>query len=136
MVREDNQATKEELRKFGMLMGGIIPALFVFLLPWVFSYDMPMWPWVIALPFFIAALIYPAGLRQVYKGWMIFGHGLGWVNSRIILGILFYLIFFPMGVLMRMMKKDPLAKKIERSTNDSYRVNSHAQSNEHFKRPY
>ena len=66
---------------------------------------------------------------------MRFGHIAGWINTRIILGIMFYLLFFPVGVLMRLVAKDPMARKLDDGA-QSYRIRSEAPEKDHIERPY
>jgi hypothetical protein len=40
---------------------------------------------------------------------------LAWVNTRLILGLFFYLVLTPVGVILRLMGKDLLDEKIDRS---------------------
>ena len=49
-------------------------------------------------------------LKQIYKAWMCFARILSWINTRIILVILFYLIFAPIGLVMRLLKIDLLER--------------------------
>jgi hypothetical protein len=49
------------------------------------------------------------------------GGMLGFVNTRIILGIAFYLVFTPLGVLMRWFGRDPLGQHFDRKA-ASYRI--------------
>jgi hypothetical protein len=42
---------------------------------------------------------------------MKFAHALGWVNSRVLLTILFYLVFAPYGFLSRLFGRDPLRRR-------------------------
>jgi hypothetical protein len=53
-------------------------------------------------------------LKPIYVGWMTFAFALGWVNTRLILGIVFYLIFTPAGLVMRLLGKDPLVLRFDR----------------------
>ena len=83
---------EKELRKFGLMTGAIIVALFAFFFPWVFNMtSMPMWPWILAGLLWLPALLMPSVLRPVYTTWMKIGHGIGWVNTRIIIGLLFWI---------------------------------------------
>jgi len=66
--------------------------------------------------FLLLALIYPPTLFPLYWIWMKVGDGLNWINSKIILGIIFYCLFTPIGIVLRIFKKDPLEKKIEFSS--------------------
>ena len=100
-----------ELRKFGFTASLIVVAIFGLLLPWVFDREISLWPWLLASVLSLVALVSPEHLRSVYKYWMIFGSKLGWLNTRIILGLTFFLMFVPIGLGMRLFGYDPLARK-------------------------
>jgi len=85
----------------------------------------PLWPrlppiapnqyWLAgAGPWLAAALIYPKGLTPLYKAWMAFGHVLGWINARIILGLVFFVVVMPIGLIMRLFGKDFLRMRPNR----------------------
>mgnify|MGYP001818169771 FL=1 len=127
---------KNGLRKFGLITGSIIVLLFALFFPWVFDATaMPIWPWALAGLLWLPALVMPAVLRPVYTIWMKVGHVLGWVNTRIILGILFYAIILPMGLIMRLFGKDPMARKHDRSA-ASYRVKSISETKDRLEKPF
>ena len=52
-------------------------------------------------------------IRPFYKKWMAIGHFIGECVSRIVLGIIFYLVFGVSGILLRLLKKDLLDQKIQ-----------------------
>lgn len=54
-------------------------------------------------------------LKPVYDLWMKFAAVLAWVNTRIILIVMFYLVFTPIGLIMRIFGMDVLGLKIERN---------------------
>ena len=124
------------LRKFGFTTGGIIVVLFALFFPWVFdAATMPMWPWIIAGLLWLPALLVPALLRPVYTTWMKIGHAIGWVNTRIILGILFYVLVLPMGLIMRLFGKDPMTRKVDKSVS-TYRVESASEPKDRLEKPF
>ena len=124
------------LRKFGITTGAIIVVLFAFFFPWIFDVaTMPMWPWIVAGLLWVPALLVPAVLHPVYTTWMKIGHGIGWVNTRIILGVLFYVLVLPMGLIMRLFGKDPMARKTDNSAS-SYRVESVSEPKERLEKPF
>ena len=124
------------LRKFGITTGAIIVVLFALFFPWVFDITtMPMWPWIIAGVLWVPALLMPGVLRPVYTTWMKIGHGIGWVNTRIILGVLFYVLVLPMGLIMRLFGNDPMARKRDESAS-SYRIESISEPKDRLEKPY
>jgi uncharacterized membrane protein len=133
-VQIENPGT-QELRKFGLVTGAIVAVLFGLLLPWLFDYPWPLWPWIVAGILWIWGLAHADSLFTVYRTWLKFGHVAGWINTRIILGIMFYIVFFPAGVLMRLVAKDPMARKLDDKAN-SYRIVSETMDKNHFERPY
>lgn len=135
MNSDHTQRSSKELRTFGLTTGVMIIFIFGLALPWLFSRPYPIWPWIMAAILWSAALILPVILRPVFKAWMTVGHWLGWINTRIILGIMFYTVFFITGLAMKSMGKDPMARKIDK-TADSYRVQSRARPKDHVERPF
>lgn len=127
---------KKGLRKFGITTGIIVVVLFAVFFPWVFdAASMPVWPWIVAAMLWVPALLMPGSLQPVYRGWMKIGHSIGWVNTRIILGLLFYVFVLPMGLVMRLFGKDPMARKFDPSAT-SYRVKTVREPKERLEKPY
>lgn len=133
--KQNEQPGKKELREFGLVTGAIVVGLFGLLLPWLFDKALPVWPWIIAAVLWVWGLLLPASLAPVYRGWLAFGHVLGWINTRIILGIMFYLMFLPVGLFMRLLGKDPMARSIDKSKS-TYRVTHARPKKDHVERPY
>lgn len=60
----------------------------------------------------------PAALRYVYTGWMIAAFPIGWTISRVIVTLLFYLVFTPFSLVFKLMGRDALHRR--RQTLASY----------------
>ncbi len=114
--------SKKDLRKFGLLIGFGFPILLGWLIPAITGHGFRAWTLWVGFPGFIFGLISPSSLQIPYKVWMMIGHVLGWVNSRIILGIIFFIVLLPIAMVMRLFGYDPL--KRNRKGKHSYRVNS------------
>lgn len=116
----DTKATTRQLRSFGLTVGGIFAIIGLW--PAVFRGADPRW-WALVLTGLlgIPALLFPRILGPAYRGWMAIGQVLGWINTRIILGVLFYTLFLLMGLLLRLMGKDPMHRKLDPSAK-TYRV--------------
>ena len=68
-----------------------------------------------------AALSVPRAMVPVYKAWMLLGHAMGAVVSRVILGVVFYVLMTPMGFVMRLSGRDLLGRQFGADT-ESYWV--------------
>ena len=126
---------RQELRKFGYVMGGFIGLFFGVIFPWLWSAAWPYWPWIIAAVFFSLAIGHPDSLNVPYKLWMRFSEILGWINTRIILGVVFIFVFSPMGLLMRTLGRDTLNKKWN-SQLKTYRKESPSRKSDHMERQF
>lgn len=126
---------KKELRNFGMITGALTPVFFGLLLPWIFEHGYPIWPWIVGVILASCGLIAPVVLKPVYLVWMTIGNYLGWINTRIILSVMFYVIILPVGIVMRIVGKDPMARTLTKELK-SYRVTSSIPEKTHVERPY
>jgi hypothetical protein len=128
--------SKKDLREFGLVTAGMITLVFGLLIPWIWdATSWPMWPWILAALLGTISLILPNILQPVYHWWMKLAHVLGWINTRILLSLVFFLIFLPVALIMRLMGKDPMRRKLD-STEKSYRVESKTPPQNHMERPF
>ncbi|MCH1554015.1 MAG: SxtJ family membrane protein [Luminiphilus sp.] len=127
---------RKGLRQFGLTFSAIVVSLFGLLLPWLFSAAWPTWPWLFAGILALASLAFPPVLGPLYQLWMRFGLVMAYVNTRIILFLLYTLVFVPTGLLMKIRGRDTMQRKLSRSDNQSYRVASKPRDSKHFERPY
>ena len=130
-----NEADRQELRKFGLVFATGVTLIFGLFLPWLFEHPWPTWPWIAAGILVVAALLLPPVLRPVYWLWMKFGHVLGWINTRIILGITFLLFFVPVALVFHLLGKDPMRRRLDPSAN-SYRIKSEHLPRERMEKPF
>jgi Saxitoxin biosynthesis operon protein SxtJ len=96
---------KIALRQFCFSMALGFGLFFYLLLPWIFNYHHPVWAIIVAAIFFALALINPIWSYPIYYLWRPVAHVMGWVNSHLLLGLVFYGLFFPIGGFMRWRNK-------------------------------
>ena len=60
----------------------------------------------------LAGLIYPAAIRPIFVGLILLTYPIGWVVSHLLLGAIFYLLFVPIGLVLRWTGHDPLQLKL------------------------
>ena len=123
------------LRRFGLTTGGIVAVLFGLVLPYIIGLDFPRWPWIVAATLILWALVFPSSLKHFYINWMRLGLLLNRIVSPIVLGIVFFLVVTPMGLIMRMAGRNPMGKVV-RSEGDTYRIISKVRDANHLEKPY
>lgn len=128
------QQNKKELRQFGFVVGGVF--LGIGLWPWMWQEADPR-SWAVAGGAVLGVLgaISPNALKPIHKGWMVVGHVMGWINTRIILGFFFYAVLTPMGLIARLAGKDFMHMKPGKSV-DTYRVLRAPRVSTHFHRQF
>lgn len=82
--------------------------LIIAVAPWFFGGGIRVWSFVVSVVFAVAALTVPGILAPLNKVWTRFGLLLHSVVSPIVLGLMFFAVVTPMGLIMRMLGKDPL----------------------------
>ena len=114
-----NHIPQKTLREFGFLIGFTFPVLIGWLLPLIGGHSFRTWTLFISVPSIVLAFTKPILLLYPYRAWMKLGHILGWVNSRIILGLVFLIVLQPIAFIMRILGHDPLRTK--KFAQESYR---------------
>ena len=127
--------TPKELRDFGLIMAGMLILMFGIVLPWIFGYSTPYWPFIAAVMFAVVALIRPVLLGPVNNVWLKISDVLGWVNTRLVMGIMFFLLIAPIGILMRLFGKDTLNNKLSEKES-SYRIITKVRDKKHLEKPF
>jgi hypothetical protein len=103
--REESIAGSSD-RSFGIVFAAVF--LIVAVVPWFFGGIFRAWALVVAAGFLVAALAFPSTLAPLNRLWTRFGLLLHRIVSPIVLGIMFFLVVTPIGLLMRLFGKDPL----------------------------
>ncbi|MCE9501703.1 MAG: hypothetical protein K8R21_14565, partial [Leptospira sp.] len=67
-----------------------------------------------SLLFLLVGLMRPQLSRPVHTAWMKLAFGMNYIMTRVILFLVFILTVVPMGILLRILRKDILDKKIEK----------------------
>jgi hypothetical protein len=102
--------TQPALRKFGLTVGGVF--LLLGAVSWWRGHEVaPLVMWTLGAPLVVLGAIAPSLLGPVERAWMAMAEVLGWINTRLILGAVYFLIVTPMG-LVRRWRDDPLDRRM------------------------
>jgi hypothetical protein len=63
---------------------------------------------VLALTIGPVGTIWPRVMRPIYVAWMVLAFPIGWTVSQVILALMFYGLFTPIGLIFRIIGRDPL----------------------------
>lgn len=116
------------------MVGGIFALIGIWPMVWR-GQPLRLWIFVPGGMLLVLALAWPRSLTHVYRLWMAVGEILGWINTRLILGGIFYLLFTPLGVCMRLRGKDPMRRTLSPEA-ESYRVVRQPRPSSHMRHQF
>ncbi len=96
-------------RNFGIVF--FIVFLLIGLFPLIQNKEPRVWSLVISIIFLILGILNSKILTPLNKFWMKFGLFLGNLISPIVMGIIYFGVITPTGIIMRILKKDILSLK-------------------------
>jgi hypothetical protein len=110
------KTSNKDIKSFGLTIGIILFIISAI----VYYYDKSSYQIIayIGGGFIGLGIIIPILLKPIYILWMTFAVILGWIMTRVILSIVFYLIMTPIGLITRLLGEDFLALK--KSSSESY----------------
>lgn len=100
-------------RTFGLTFGAVFLVLGLY--PWVFGGHLRLWSFAVSSGFVLLSLLMPGVLGPFNKVWTGLGLALHKITSPILLGVIFFLVITPLGLLMRLLHKDILKLKMDRA---------------------
>lgn len=86
------------------------------------------WLLIVALTVGALTLLLPVLARWVSFGWFKLAEGLGYVNSRVLLSLIFFIFLLPIALLYRLANRNPLALRNNRQTDSLFVERNHTYS--------
>tara|TARA_B110000003_G_scaffold12759_1_gene12791 strand:- start:70 stop:453 length:384 start_codon:yes stop_codon:yes gene_type:complete len=100
-------------RSFGIVFFAVF--LIIAIYPLINSGELRLWSLIISITFLVLGLVNSKILNPLNKFWFKFGIFLGKIISPFVMGIIFFLVVTPIGLLMRLLNKDLLNLKFNNS---------------------
>ena len=98
-----------EGRRFGLLVGGVL--LLLGGISYWRGHDIaPTVLWVLGGTLFAAGLLIPGRLGPVYRRWMGLAHILSKVTTPIVMGVIYFLVFTPIGLIRKAFGRNALVR--------------------------
>ena len=111
MINLKTSFSRRELLWFGplfALFGGMVGGL----ARWKFEApDAARWIWIISAVVVVIYYLVPPFRRWIFIGWVGAVFPVGWILSHVLLSVVFYLVVFPIGLLMRLFRYDALRRR-------------------------
>lgn len=120
-------------RAFGVVFGAVF-AIVVGLGLWKRN-ELQWWALALSAAFFLAAIFSPQILAPLNRIWLRLGALLHRIVSPVVLGVMFFAVVFPVGLLMRLTARDPLRLARDAKA-DSYWVEREAARPDHFRNQF
>ena len=125
----------KSLRKFGFSVG----AVFCLLALWMFLKNhFPLALTILGIVgvlLMVMGLTVPNALKEIYKVWMGMAFAIGWVVSRILLAILFFLVLTPIGFIAHLFGKEFMDIRTNRAS-DTYWVRRNESKKINYEKMY
>jgi hypothetical protein len=91
----------------------------------------------VAAFFLVVGLLVPSALKPLYLAWMALARILAFVNTHILLALVFYTLFTIIGGIMRLVGHDPLDRKLSATTSSYWtRREKPLLERDHYKRQF
>ncbi len=105
--------SRKALRNFGLVVGGVLLGIAALVL-WRKGWTPNTAVYIlggIGGALVVLGLIVPAVLKPLYRVWMGLALVLGFVMTRVLLTVVFFLLFMPIGLVMRLLGRDPMHRR-------------------------
>lgn len=128
------QKERGQLRNFGLIVGGVFGAIALW--PAIIrGGDVRLWCLAVAAMLILPALVAPTVLGPAHRVWMTLGTILGWINTRLVLGVVFFVLITPIGLVLRLAGRDPMQRAFDHRAT-TYRVRRTSRPGSHLLRQF
>lgn len=119
------------MRRFGVLLGLSLMALAAVIRCWRHSLHLPAAMVAAGAMLVVSGLAFPSVLSPVRRAWIVLGAGLAWLNTRVLLTVVFYAIATPTSLLLRLAGRDPMNRRWREPGTNTYWIRRRAKPFEH-----
>jgi hypothetical protein len=107
--------SQRDLLVFGWLLGPFVALLGLVLQVKLGAPGAARFAWIVGGVVVALFAFVPRSRRPIYLGWIYATFPIGWVVSNVLLAAIYYLVFTPLGWLLRAAGRDPMSRRLDRS---------------------
>jgi len=126
---------KTTLRKFGITLAMILSFIALIQLK-KYNPMLSSWFGIVSASILAISIISPIIILPIYVIIHTISKIIGWINTKILLSIVFFAIFTPIGLVLRLFNKDLLDKKIDKNARSYWNAIEEEVDAKSFKRQY
>lgn len=105
-MKNNKELNNADLRSFGLLVGAVFGLIALY--PLFKGENLRAWATVISIALIAPAIFFPPLLELPFRFWAVLGHILGWLNTRIILTVLYFAAIVPVSLVLKIFGREPL----------------------------
>jgi len=104
--------SSKSIRVFGLQLGIVL----MLVAAWLSYKGHTIWSMLLFIGLLLVSfsLFRVPALKYFYLFWMGFGFIISWIITRIILVAIFFFVFLPMGIVLKILRKDLLDERIDK----------------------
>ena len=106
----------ENVKALLVMVTGFLVLYFIFDADWLLY---------IATGVGVVSLVIPIAGEYITKGWFKLAEGLGWINSKILLSIIFFVFLFPFALIARLFGKSDLKLRRQEASQSVFENRNH-----------
>lgn len=126
VIAINTNPSRRDLLWFGVLL----PIFFAFIGVLVWRRTGSLTPattlWVVGGTVSTLFALWPASRRRIYVGWMYAVYPIGWTVSHLLLGVVYFGVITPLGLAMRVLRRDPLERRFDRAASSYWEAHDPA----------
>jgi len=122
-MKKQNEA--EKLKTILVIVTGFLVLYFLSKKEWLF---------IVAISVALITLIIPSSQKLILWIWDKIAHVLGWINTRILLTLVFYLFLYPVSLIARIKLKNLL--QLKKQGNTVFEERNHLYTKEDLENPW
>ncbi len=112
---------RRELRAFGLGFAFMVVMVFWGLLPWLGDRPRPAWPLIAGAVLVLGGLAWPPSILPLHRAWMPIARVIGFINTWVLLGAVFFGILLPIGLALRVLGRLQYRSGFQRDL-ETYRI--------------
>ncbi len=97
------------------------------------SLEIPRIVWGVGAAITVIFFAVPPAQKPIYLGWMYLAFPIGWTISHLLLGIVYYVVLTPIGVIMRLLGRDPMHRRYDKAAASYYVDHTDAETGRYFR---